>query len=150
MILKIGETIYDLRFVERIELQKPWLRIRFSNGREENIDVRSFSRDTPEEDLMRVIFTQKNNDHFLYEVEITKSPEQQEQKVTVPLDPEKVVPAELKDKIRVERGQDAVVFHIEKYLRGDEYAKLKAEMTKIGATYSSDLKAFVLKLPKQS
>jgi hypothetical protein len=150
MILKLSGIIYDLKFVERIELQRPWLKFRFANGREENIDVRSFEQDTPAEDLMRMILVHKNNDNFFYEIKIVKAKEQPEQEPTVQVDLEKVIPAELKDKIRIERGQDAIVFHIEKYLRGDEYAKLKAEMTKIGATYSSDLKAFVLKLPKQS
>jgi hypothetical protein len=150
MILKLSGVIYDLKFVERIELQRPWLKFRFANGREENIDVRSFEQDTPAEDLMRMILVHKNNDNFFYEVKITKSQEQQEKKVTVPPDPEKVIPSELKDRVKVERSQDAIIFRIEKFIKTEEYVLLKQKMQEIGAVYDSNLRGFVLKLPKQS
>jgi hypothetical protein len=148
MILKLSGIIYDLKFVERIELQRPWLKFRFANGREENIDIRSFEQDTPAEDLMRMILVHKNNDNFFYEVKITKSQEQQEKKVTVPPDPEKVIPGELKDRVKVERSQDAIIFRIEKFIKTEEYVLLKQKMQEIGAVYDSNLRGFVLKLPK--
>jgi hypothetical protein len=62
MQLRIGNTIYDLKYCERIELAKHFLYLRFSNGREEVIDLREY--DCKPDILLNEIFYRKNDDDY--------------------------------------------------------------------------------------
>ena len=43
MILRFDNTIFDLRYAEKITLDMYLLRIRFANGKEEIIDLREYN-----------------------------------------------------------------------------------------------------------
>jgi len=43
MILRFDNTIFDLRYAEKITLDVYLLKIRFSNGKEEAIDLREYN-----------------------------------------------------------------------------------------------------------
>ena len=43
MILRFDNTIFDLRYAEKITLDMYLLRIRFANGKEETIDLREYN-----------------------------------------------------------------------------------------------------------
>jgi hypothetical protein len=60
MILRFGNTIYDLKYCEKIELVKHFLYLRFLNGREEVIDLREY--DCKPDILLNEILYRKNDD----------------------------------------------------------------------------------------
>jgi hypothetical protein len=62
MILRFGNTIYDLKYCEKIELIKHFLHFRFFNGREEIIDLREY--DCNPELLLNAITFRKNDDDY--------------------------------------------------------------------------------------
>ena len=62
MQLRIGNAVYDLRYCEKIELIKHFLYIRFSNGKEELIDLREYDFDL--EKLLSAITIKKNWDDY--------------------------------------------------------------------------------------
>jgi glycerol-3-phosphate cytidylyltransferase-like family protein len=60
MQLRIGNTIYDLKYCEKIELIKHFLYLRFFNGKEEVIDLREYDCDPIK--LFNAITVKKNWD----------------------------------------------------------------------------------------
>ena len=60
MILRFGNTIYDLKYCEKIELVKHFLYLRFLNGREEVVDLREY--DCKPDLLLNEILYRKNDD----------------------------------------------------------------------------------------
>jgi hypothetical protein len=62
MILRFRDTIYDLKYCEKIELIKHFLHIRFFNGYEEVIDLREYNCDPTK--LFNVITIKKNWDDY--------------------------------------------------------------------------------------
>jgi hypothetical protein len=62
MILRFGDTIYDLKYCEKIYIHKPFLYLRFFNGREEIIDLREY--DCNPELLLNAITFRKNDDDY--------------------------------------------------------------------------------------
>jgi hypothetical protein len=67
MILRFGNTIYDLKYCEKIELVKHFLYMRFLNGREEVIDLREFDCDHKE--LFEQIYNDKTDDNVMLQVD---------------------------------------------------------------------------------
>ena len=63
MILRFGNTIYDLKYCEKIELVKHFLYMRFLNGREEVIDLREYDCDYKE--LFDQIYNDKTDDNVM-------------------------------------------------------------------------------------
>jgi hypothetical protein len=62
MILRLGNTIYDLKYCEKIELIKHFLHFRFFNGCEEVIDLREY--DCNPTKLFNTITIKKNWDDY--------------------------------------------------------------------------------------
>ena len=62
MILRFENTIYDLKYCEKIELIKHFLHLRFSNGLEEIIDLREYDCDPIK--LFNAITVKKNWDDY--------------------------------------------------------------------------------------
>jgi hypothetical protein len=62
MQLRIGNAVYDLRYCEKIELIKHFLYLRFSNGKEELIDLGEYDCDL--ERLLSAITIKKNWDDY--------------------------------------------------------------------------------------
>jgi len=62
MILRFGNTIYDLKYCEKIDLIRHYLHLRFFNGREEVIDLREYDCDP--KTLLNEIMFGKNDDDY--------------------------------------------------------------------------------------
>ena len=62
MILRCGDTIYDLKYCEKINLIKHFLHFRFFNGREEVVDLREYDCDP--KTLLNEIMFRKNDDDY--------------------------------------------------------------------------------------
>jgi glycerol-3-phosphate cytidylyltransferase-like family protein len=62
MQLRIGNTIYDLKYCDKIELAKHFLYLRFSNGEEEVIDLGEYDCDPIK--LFNAITVKKNWDDY--------------------------------------------------------------------------------------
>jgi hypothetical protein len=64
MILRFGDTIFDLKYAEKIALDAYLLKIRFANGKEDVIDLREYGYNP--DVLIEIVYKNKDRPIKLY------------------------------------------------------------------------------------